>query len=175
MSEGKKETQQTNYPVLSLRDVVVFPHMVVPLFVGREKSIHALDIVMGTNQQVVLLSQKNPTVDSPTVKDLYTVGTLAKVLQLLRLPDGTVKVLLEGEKRVNISKLVSNAAFFEAVIEPFQEEPGPSQEMQALVRTLISQFDQYVKLQKKIPNDLISSITQISDPSKLSVRSFQMA
>jgi len=168
LSKVSKKTQQTKYPVLSLRDVVVFPHMVVPLFVGREKSIHALDIVMGTNQQVVLLSQKNPTIDNPTADDLYRVGTLAKILQLLRLPDGTVKVLLEGEKRVKISKLLSEPAFFEATVEDFPEEPGPSQEMQALTRTLISQFDQYVKLQKKIPSDLISSITQISEPSKLS-------
>ncbi|MBS0272727.1 MAG: endopeptidase La [Proteobacteria bacterium] len=159
--------QQTNYPVLSLRDVVVFPHMVIPLFVGREKSIHALDVVMQTNQKVVLLSQKDPAVDNPSIKDLYTVGTIARVLQLLRLPDGTVKVLLEGETRVRISKLLSNPNYFEAVVEPFVEEPGPAQEIQALVRTLVSQFDQYVKLQKKTPSDLTSSITQISDPSKL--------
>lgn len=168
MSTESKEVPQTNYPVLSLRDVVVFPHMVIPLFVGREKSIHALDIVMQTNQTVVLLSQKNSTIDNPAVKDLYTVGTLAKVLQLLRLPDGTVKVLLEGEKRVKISKLINHLNYFEAVVEPFVEESGPAQEIQALVRTLIAQFDQYVKLQKKTPSDLLASITQISDPAKLS-------
>jgi ATP-dependent Lon protease len=168
LSEENKETQEVKYPILSLRDVVVFPHMVIPLFVGREKSIHALDVVMQTNQRVVLLSQKDPTIDNPTLKDLYKVGTVARVLQLLRLPDGTVKVLLEGETRVTISKWLSNPAFFEAQVKPFHEEPGPIQEMKALVRTLISHFDQYVKLQKKIPSDLIGSITQISDPSKLS-------
>ncbi len=167
MGEEIKDKQPASYPVLSLRDVVVFPHMVIPLFVGREKSIQALDVVMQSNQKVVLLSQKDPTIDNPTIKDLYMVGTIARVLQLLRLPDGTVKVLLEGEERVNIRKLLSNPAYFEAVIEPFHEEPGPVQETQALVRTLVSQFDQYVKLQKKIPNDLISSITHITDPSKL--------
>lgn len=168
MSKQNHETQQTKYPVLSLRDVVVFPHMVIPLFVGREKSIQALDVVMDNGQHVVLLSQKDPTIDNPTKKDLYTVGTLAKVLQLLRLPDGTVKVLLEGEKRVNVVTLWNENAYFEATVEPFHEEPGPAQEIKALVRTLTSQFDQYVKLQKKIPSDLLSSITQISDPSKLS-------
>ncbi|MBY0501302.1 MAG: endopeptidase La [Alphaproteobacteria bacterium] len=142
--------------------------MVIPLFVGRDKSIQALDVVMGTDQKVALLSQRNPSIDNPTTKDIYTVGTLAKVLQLLRLPDGTVKVLLEGETRIKVSKFLTNPNFFEAVINPFVEELGPEQEMQALIRTLIAQFEQYVKLQKKIPNDLTSSITQISDPSKLS-------
>ncbi|MBP6950878.1 MAG: endopeptidase La [Alphaproteobacteria bacterium] len=163
----EKTEEQFKYPVLSLRDVVVFPHMVIPLFVGREKSIQALDVVMKDNQEVVLISQKDPSLDNPTEKDLYRVGTLAKALQLLRLPDGTVKVLLEGEKRVKIVELLSKQPFFEAIIAPFTEELGPSQETQALIRTLISQFDQYVKLQRKIPTDLISSIGQISDPSKL--------
>lgn len=163
-----KETQQTKFPALALRDVVVFPHMVIPLFVGREKSIQALDVVMGNNQQVLLLSQKDPTIDNPSIKDLYTVGTLARVLQLLRLPDGTVKVLLEGEKRGVVSKFITSPTYFVVSIDPFVEEFGAPQEMQALMRTLVSQFDQYVKLQKKIPSDLISSITQINDPSKLS-------
>src|SRR5436189_4482375 len=143
LSEENQNTHQTIYPVLSLRDVVVFPHMVIPLFVGREKSIYALDAVMGHDQRVVLLSQKDPTVDNPTKKDLYTVGTIAKVLQLLRLPDGTVKVLLEGEQRVNIVTLWDEASFFEAAIEAFEEDLGAEQEIKALVRTLISQFDQY--------------------------------
>jgi len=163
-----KKTQQTEFPALALRDVVVFPHMVIPLFVGREKSIHALDAVMGSNQQVLLLSQKDPTLDNPNIKDLYTVGTLARVLQLLRLPDGTVKVLLEGEKRGVVSKFISNPNYFLTTVDPFIEELGQAQEVKALMRTLISQFDQYVKLQKKIPSDLIASITQIPDPSKLS-------
>lgn len=168
MNQQSYIQQDKKYPVLSLRDVVVFPHMVIPLFVGREKSIQALDAVMDNDQEVVLLSQKDATIDNPTKKDLYSVGTLAKVLQLLRLPDGTVKVLLEGEQRVNIAALDSKATFFEAAIEPFEEEFGPMQEIKALMRTLLSQFDQYVKLQKKIPNDLLASITQISDASKLS-------
>jgi ATP-dependent Lon protease len=168
VKEKVQDTEQTRYPVLSLRDVVVFPHMVIPLFVGREKSIQALDMVIEHGAQVLLLSQKDPTVDNPAEKDLYRVGTLAKVLQMLRLPDGTVKVLLEGEKRVHVVKLWSNVSYFEATIKPFVEEVGSPQEIKALVRTLTSQFDQYVKLQKKLPSDLVSSITQISDASKLS-------
>ncbi len=168
MSEDKKKDEKSTYPILPLRDVVVFPHMIIPLFVGREKSIQALESVMGTNQKVVLLSQKDPTMDYPAIKDLYSIGTTAKILQLLRLPDGTVKVLLEGEQRVKILKISGKSNFFEANIEPYPEELGPEQEMQALMRTLVAQFDQYVKLQKKIPSDLIASITHISDPSKLS-------
>jgi len=168
LSEDKKKAEKNTYPILPLRDVVVFPHMIIPLFVGREKSIQALESVMGTNQKVVLLSQKDPSMDYPAIKDLYSIGTTARILQLLRLPDGTVKVLLEGEERVKILKLSNKSSFFEASIEPYLEELGPQQEMQALMRTLVTQFDQYVKLQKKIPSDLIASITQISDPSKLS-------
>ncbi len=159
--------QQTKFPVLALRDVVVFPHMVIPLFVGRDKSIHALDVVMENRQEVLLVSQRKSTVDNPTIKDLYMVGTLARVLQLLRLPDGTVKVLLEGQRRAKVSKFITNPSYFLATVEPFKEEPGSPQDIQALTRALIDQFDQYVKLQKKIPSDLISSITQIPDPSKL--------
>lgn len=168
MSNKANEKLETKYPVLSLRDVVVFPHMVVPLFVGREKSIRALDFVMDKTQHVLLLSQKDPAIDDPTPQDLYSVGTIAKVLQLLRLPDGTVKVLLEGEKRVKVSQLLSTSSFFEATVEPFPEEVGAVQESKALVRTLLSQFDHYAKLQKKIPSDLMASITHISDASKLS-------
>lgn len=163
---GKPNT--FTYPVLSLRDVIVFPHMVIPLFVGREKSIQALEKVVQGNQEVVLLSQRDPSIDNPGHKDLYSIGTIAKVLQLLRLPDGTVKVLLEGEKRIKVSKWLKNESFFEAEVEIYEEKLGSSQETKALVRTLITQFDQYSKLQKKIPSDLISSINEIQDPSKLS-------
>lgn len=167
LSEKTTAKEQKAYPVLSLRDVVVFPHMVIPLFVGREKSIQALEKVVQGDQEVVLLSQKNPTVDTPLTKDLYSIGTVAKILQLLRLPDGTVKVLLEGERRIKVIKWLANESYFEALVEPFQEKSGDSQETKALVRTLITQFEQYTKLQKKIPSDLISSISQISEPSKL--------
>jgi len=167
LKHDTEATPQTKYPVLSLRDVVVFPHMVIPLFVGREKSIHALDKVMEHDQEVVLISQKSPATENPTPNDLYSVGTVAKILQLLRLPDGTVKVLLEGERRVKIVQLISDPVYFEATVEPFLEDTGTAQEMKALTRTLVSQFEQYVKLQKKIPSDLISSITQIADPSRL--------
>ncbi len=167
MSDKLLKKEKNTFPVLSLRDVVVFPHMVIPLFVGREKSIQALDKVVEDDQEVVLLSQKDPSVDNPTTKDLYSVGTIAKVLQLLRLPDGTVKVLLEGERRIKVVKWLPNDAYFEAEVEPYKEKHASQQELKALSRTLVTQFEQYSKLQKKIPNELITSIGQISDPSKL--------
>ncbi len=168
LDNEKLEKNQTKFPVLPLRDVVVFPHMVIPLFVGRDKSIHALEMVMETKQQVLLLSQKSPALDNPKVEDLHTVGTLARILQLLRLPDGTIKVLLEGQTRVKVLKFLPNPSYFLATIVSFEEKLGSLKETQALMRALIDQFDQYVKLQKKIPSDLFSSIAQIQDPSKLS-------
>ncbi len=168
MKNEKKTPHQTKFPVVPLRDVVVFPHMVIPLFVGRDKSIHALDTVLDTKQQVLLVSQKSPTIDDPTAKDLYEVGTLARILQLLRLPDGTVKVLLEGQERVKVTKFLETPSCFLATTTPLKEEIGSVEEVQALTRALVDQFDQYVKLQKKIPGDLTTSILQIPDPSKLS-------
>lgn len=168
MKNEKKTPHQTKFPVVPLRDVVVFPHMVIPLFVGRDKSIHALDTVLDTKQQVLLVSQKSPTIDDPTAKDLYEVGTLARILQLLRLPDGTVKVLLEGQERVKVTKFLETPSCFFATTTPLKEEIGSVEEVQALTRALVDQFDQYVKLQKKIPGDLTASILQIPDPSKLS-------
>jgi ATP-dependent Lon protease len=168
LKNEKKTPHQTKFPVVPLRDVVVFPHMVIPLFVGRDKSIHALDTVLDTKQQVLLVSQKSPTIDDPTAKDLYEVGTLARILQLLRLPDGTVKVLLEGQERVKVTKFLETPSCFLATTTPLKEEIGSVEEVQALTRALVDQFDQYVKLQKKIPGDLTTSILQIPDPSKLS-------
>ena len=154
-------------PVLALRNVVVFPHMVIPLFVGRDKSIHALDTVLHSKQPVLLLTQKDSNLDDPNPEDLYTIGTLAKVLQLLRLPDGTVKVLLEGIERVKVEKFIDHPTYFIAEVTPFSEEGTTSTETEALMRTLIEQFTQYLQLQKKIPLDLTASIAQITDPSKL--------
>lgn len=168
MSKASEKQEKSVYPVLSLRDVVVFPHMVIPLFVGRDKSIHALEKVVQGDQEVVLLSQRDPTIDNPTDEDLYRVGTIAKVLQLLRLPDGTVKVLLEGERRIKVAKWLSSEPFFEAEVQPYEEKLDSPQETKALVRTLVAQFDQYTKLQKKIPSDLTSTISEIHEPSKLS-------
>jgi ATP-dependent Lon protease len=159
------------YPVLPLRDIVVFPHMIVPLFVGREKSVQALESVMiGEDKHILLVTQKSPVLDDPTVSDLYTVGTLGTVLQLLKLPDGTVKVLVEGIKRVNIVSITDEAAYFEAIIEPIEsnDEPKEESELEALTRSVTSQFEQYVKLNRKIPPDVLITINQIEDPSKLS-------
>lgn len=159
------------YPVLPLRDIVVFPHMIVPLFVGREKSVQALESVMlGDEKQILLVTQKSPVLDDPAISDLYTVGTLGTVLQLLKLPDGTVKVLVEGVKRVNISSFTEESNYFEAIAEPIDTREGEAEsgELEALVRSVISQFEQYIKLNRKIPPDVLITVNQIDDPSKLS-------
>lgn len=159
------------YPVLPLRDIVVFPHMIVPLFVGREKSVQALESVMLEDEkQILLVTQKSPALDDPSINDLYTVGTLGTVLQLLKLPDGTVKVLVEGVKRVNITSFTEESNYFEAIAEPIdtRDDEVESGELEALVRSVASQFEQYVKLNRKIPPDVLITINQIDDPSKLS-------
>ncbi|HJT05419.1 MAG TPA: endopeptidase La [Stellaceae bacterium] len=155
------------YPVLPLRDIVVFPHMIVPLFVGREKSVRALEDVMKDDKQILLVTQKNAAQDDPTSADIYSVGTIGTVLQLLKLPDGTVKVLVEGGQRAKIVRFAENDAFFQAYAETMEEKLGEQQELEALARTAVSQFEQYIKLNKKIPPEVLVSINQIEDPSKL--------
>jgi len=155
------------YPVLPLRDIVVFPHMVVPLFVGREKSVRALEDVMKDDKQILLVTQKNAAQDDPTPGDIYSVGTVGTVLQLLKLPDGTVKVLVEGARRARILKFTENANFFEASVELIEDQKGDDREVEALMRTLIGQFEQYIKLNRKIPPEVLVSINQIDDASKL--------
>jgi ATP-dependent Lon protease len=155
------------FPVLPLRDIVVFPHMIVPLFVGREKSVRALEDVMKDDKQILLVTQKNATQDDPTPADIYSVGTVGTVLQLLKLPDGTVKVLVEGGQRAHIVKYTDNPSFFQAYAEVAEESPGDEQELDALARTVVAQFEQYIKLNKKIPPEVLVSINQIDDPSKL--------
>ena len=155
------------YPVLPLRDIVVFPHMIVPLFVGREKSVRALEDVMKDDKQILLVTQKNAAQDDPTSADIYSVGTIGTVLQLLKLPDGTVKVLVEGGQRARIVRFAENESFFQAYAETIEEKPGEQQELEALARTAVSQFEQYIKLNKKIPPEVLVSINQIEDPSKL--------
>jgi ATP-dependent Lon protease len=155
------------FPVLPLRDIVVFPHMIVPLFVGREKSVRALEDVMKDDKQILLVTQKNAAQDDPTPADIYSVGTVGTVLQLLKLPDGTVKVLVEGGQRARILKFSDNPAFFEAHAEMIAERTGETKEVEALARTVVSQFEQYIKLNKKIPPEVLVSINQIEDPSKL--------
>jgi ATP-dependent Lon protease len=157
----------TLYPVLPLRDIVVFPHMIVPLFVGREKSVRALEDVMKDDKQILLATQKNAAQDDPSTADIYSVGTIGTVLQLLKLPDGTVKVLVEGGQRARIVRFGDNDSFFQAYAEAIAEKSGDQQELEALSRTAVSQFEQYIKLNKKIPPEVLVSINQIDDASKL--------
>ena len=157
----------TVYPVLPLRDIVVFPHMIVPLFVGREKSVRALEDVMKDDKQILLVTQKNAAQDDPGPADIYSVGTIGTVLQLLKLPDGTVKVLVEGGQRARIVRFADNDAFFQAFAEGVPDKAGDQQELEALARTAVTQFEQYIKLNKKIPPEVLVSINQIEDPSKL--------
>ncbi|MEG6509606.1 endopeptidase La [Methyloligella sp. 2.7D] len=155
------------YPVLPLRDIVVFPYMIVPLFVGREKSIAALEEVMRSDKQILLAAQKNANDDEPEHDGIYRMGTLASVLQLLKLPDGTVKVLVEGTVRASIEEFTENDNYFEARISRVHEEMGSEEEIEALARSVISQFDGYVKLNKKISPEVLATLSQIEDYSKL--------
>ncbi|PKR59607.1 endopeptidase La [Thalassospira lohafexi] len=155
------------YPVLPLRDIVVFPHMIVPLFVGREKSVRALEDVMREDKQILLVTQKDAGLDDPAVEDLYEVGTVATVLQLLKLPDGTVKVLVEGGKRAEISGYVDNPEFFQAHAGVREDTDEDDSELEALARSVVTQFEQYIKLNKKIPPEVLVSVNQIEEPAKL--------
>ena len=162
-SDGRPEA----FPVLPLRDIVVFPYMIVPLFVGREKSIQALDEVMRTDKQILLVAQKNAGDDEPELDAIYSMGTLASVLQLLKLPDGTVKVLVEGTSRAMIKRYTANEAYFEAEIERVTENVGSKDEIEALARSTVAQFESYVKLNKKISPEVLGTVSQIDDYSKL--------
>jgi ATP-dependent Lon protease len=155
------------FPVLPLRDIVVFPHMIVPLFVGREKSVRALEDVMREDKQILLVTQKNAGQDDPSPADLYSVGTLGTVLQLLKLPDGTVKVLVEGQQRVRVLRYAENANFHQAWAELLPDDVVESQEADALMRAVTSQFEQYVKLNRKIPPEVLVSLGQIDGSSRL--------
>ena len=157
----------TKHPVLPLRDIVVFPHMIVPLFVGREKSVKALESAMADNKQVLLVTQKSAQQDDPGAGDLYSIGTLGTVLQLLKLPDGTVKVLVEGTKRVKVLNYTERTEYFEAYAEIIEERVVTGEAIDGLMRACVTQFDQYVKLNKKIPPEIITSIGQIDNPNKL--------
>ncbi len=155
-------------PVLPLRDVVVYPHMVIPLFVGRDKSIRALDGAMANDKQILLVAQKSADVDDPGVKDLHEIGTLANILQLLKLPDGTVKVLVEGNQRATISRFLTTEESFSAVIEPLPETmEADEREQEVLMRSAVTLFDQYVKLNKKVPPEVLTSLSSIDDASRL--------
>jgi ATP-dependent Lon protease len=171
MSEDKKTKEKAGgkelFPVLPLRDIVVFPYMVVPLFVGREKSIAALEEVMRADKQILLAAQKNAGDDDPAPDAIYEIGTLASVLQLLKLPDGTVKVLVEGNARAKIVRYTTNANYFEAEVERVAEVPGAKDELEALARSVVTQFESYVKLNKKVSPEVLSNVGQIEDYAKL--------
>jgi ATP-dependent Lon protease len=154
-------------PVLPLRDIVVFPHMIVPLFVGREKSVRALEAVMKEDKQILLVAQKNATQDDPSADDIYRIGTVSTILQLLKLPDGTVKVLVEGGRRASIVAFKETEAYFEAFVETIPDVASEAKELEALGRSVVSQFEQYIKLNKKIAPEVLVSLNQIEEPSKL--------
>jgi len=163
----EKEAVSGFYPVLPLRDIVVFPHMIVPLFVGREKSVRALEIAMHEDRQILLATQKNAGDDDPEPEAIYGVGTLANILQLLKLPDGTVKVLVEGVCRANLGKFADIDGYLEARANILAEEEEEPLEVEALTRSIVADFENYVKLNKKISPEVISAVAQIEDASKL--------
>jgi len=158
---------QTELPLLPLRDVVVFPHMVIPLFVGRPKSIKALENAMDDGKSILLVAQKSAAQDEPTAEDLYTTGCIANILQMLKLPDGTIKVLVEGVQRARIDEVIDHGPVFSAKATPVPVEEGGTHEVEAMRRAIIAQFDQYVKLNKKIPPEILTSLGGIEEPGRL--------
>ncbi len=156
-----------SYPVLPLRDIVVFPHMIVPLFVGREKSVRALEEVMGDDKQILLAAQIDPTEDDPKADGIYRAGVLANVLQLLKLPDGTVKVLVEGRSRVRIEEYLTNENYFEAKAVALTETLGDEVSVEALVRSVADEFERYAKIKKNIPEEALSAVAETRAPAKL--------
>ncbi len=173
MSENTQTIAKTGahhaeqYPLLPLRDVVVLPHMVVPLFVGREKSIRALEAAMERNQTVVLVAQKFPENDNPTANDVYRIGCVSRIVQLLKLPDGTVKVLVEGKSRALLTAVTDSYEFMQAEVEVLDDTDNDNAEVEALRRTVLAQFESYIKLNKKIPIEILNSLATIDDGSHL--------
>ncbi|RDW13911.1 endopeptidase La [Paracoccus thiocyanatus] len=161
------EFAQTTHPVLPLRDIVVFPHMIVPLFVGREKSVRALEAVMEQDRPILLAAQKDAAVDEPAAEGIFRTGVLANVLQLLKLPDGTVKVLVEGRERVRITDFIPNDAYFEARSETLAEEAGDDDTVTALTRAVAEEFERYVKVRKNIPEEVVSAVAEAGDAARL--------
>src|SRR5471030_166967 len=160
-------TNMVQLPLLPLRDVVVFPHMVIPLFVGRPKSIKALETAMEAGKSIVLIAQKSAAKDEPAPEDLYAIGTVANILQMLKLPDGTVKVLVEGSQRAHINKVLDETTHFTVEATPIAADNEITAEVEAMRRTLVAQFDQYVKLNKKIPPEILTSLSGIDEPGRL--------
>ncbi|MGQ9427393.1 endopeptidase La [Gilvimarinus sp. F26214L] len=161
------ELQNNELPLLPLRDVVVYPHMVIPLFVGREKSIEALEKAMATDKQVLLVAQRSASEDDPTPADMYEIGTISTILQLLKLPDGTVKVLVEGGTRAKIVEVDESESFFRAKVEAMASEEIPEREAELLVRSAMNQFEQYVNLSKKVPAEVMTALSGIDEPGRL--------
>ena len=157
----------SDYPVLPLRDIVVFPHMIVPLFVGREKSIRALEEVVKTDRHILLATQMNAADDDPETSAIHEIGAIASVLQLLKLPDGTVKVLVEGAGRARVRSYLRTDEFYEATAEVLGDEAGDKVEAEALARSVVTEFESYVKLNKKVSPEVVAAVTQIEDPSRL--------
>jgi len=154
-------------PLLPLRDIIVFPHMVVPLFVGREKSINALEEAMSHDKEILLAAQKKAKTNDPTPDDIFRMGTVGVIIQLLRLPDGTVKVLVEGKKRCRIERFVENEEFFLCEVDPVDEGGTPTVEIEALMRSVQSTFETYVKLNKRIAPEMLMQVQTIEDPARL--------
>src|SRR5258706_6953611 len=167
MSSYPMYSESTMLPMLPLRDVVVFPHMVIPLFVGRAKSIKALEAAMEGGKSIVLAAQKSAAKDEPGAEDMYTVGGIATILQMLKLPDGTVKVLVEGTQRVRIEGIIEDRDYFVAQVQPVISDPAENHEIEAMRRTLAGQFEQYVKLNKKIPPEVLTSLSGIDEAGRL--------
>ena len=161
------EPQLHVYPVLPLRDVVVYPYMVIPLFVGREKSIKALDAAMGGNKQILLVAQKSAGEDDPGIDQIYKIGSMSNILQLLKLPDGTIKVLVEGAQRARVVDYIETDSMFFASTELLEEETPAERAVEILLQPALNQFEQYVKLNKKVPPEILSSLSSIDDPSRL--------
>jgi len=163
--ERKQDT--TVIPLLPLRDVVIFPYMVAPLFVGREKSIRALEEAMRKDKEIMLAAQKDAKTNDPNEEDIYKIGTIGTIVQMLRLPDGTVKVLVEGKRRARIIRYVPSPSFFLVEAERIAEDDNIGVETEALIRTLITAFENYVKLNKKIPSEVLVTVSSIEEPSRL--------
>ncbi|MGD8824416.1 MAG: LON peptidase substrate-binding domain-containing protein, partial [Myxococcales bacterium] len=166
-NDGQNTPDGVSYPLLPLRDIIVFPHMVVPLFVGREKSINALEEAMSQDKEILLAAQKKAKTNDPTADDIFEVGTVGTIIQLLRLPDGTVKVLVEGKRRARITQFLPSDEFFLCAVEPVEEIYAANVEIEALIRSVQSAFDVYAKLNKRIAPEMLMTVQTIEDPSKL--------
>ena len=165
MSDDKPQT--VDLPLLPLRDLIIFPHMMMPLFVGREKSINALEEAMSKQSDIVLVAQKDAKTNTPTVEDIYKVGTVGSIIQLLRLPDGTVKVLIEGKRRVEVNKFLEEESFYKVQVTHLEEDVTDDLEAQALIRSVKNTFEKYVKLNKRIPPEILMRVSSIDSAGEL--------